>query len=123
MTKAIETSGLGKVYGLTVVVAVLDLRVEPGEVYGFLGPNGARKTTTIRMPLALQRGRSPESLGARPSSRVGLGRGHRRVGYLPGDPELCPRLTGWQHLEWFAEFGGGSSLDRTGSSPSASSWC
>ena len=67
MTKAIDTSGLGNVYGSTAAVADLDIQVEPGEVYGFLGPNGARETTTIRMRLALQR---PISGGPRCSAFI-----------------------------------------------------
>lgn len=102
MTSAIETFGLTKRYGASTAVADLNLRIEPGQVFGFLGPNGAGKSTTIRMLLALQRptrGRArllgfdvaPGSIEVR-----------RRVGYLPGDLELFPRLTGRQHFAWFA---------------------
>ena len=102
MTSAIETHGLAKVYGRTRAVADLDLRVERGEVFGFLGPNGAGKSTTIRMLLGLQRptGGRAEALGLdvwRQSVEV-----HRRVGYLPGDLELYPRLTAEQVIDWFA---------------------
>jgi ABC-2 type transport system ATP-binding protein len=84
-----------------VAVADLDLRIETGQVFGFLGPNGAGKSTTIRMLLALQRptkGRATV-LGldaAEQSVEI-----HRRVGYLPGDLELFPQLTGHQHIDWF----------------------
>lgn len=102
MTPAIETTGLTKTYGSVTAVTGLNLRVEPGQVFGFLGPNGAGKSTTIRMLLALQRptaGRA-KLLGldaAADSVQV-----HRRTGYLPGDLELFPRLTGRQHIAWFA---------------------
>jgi ABC-2 type transport system ATP-binding protein len=46
---AIETRGLGRVFGGRAAVERLDLAVEPGEIFGFLGPNGAGKTTTLRM--------------------------------------------------------------------------
>jgi ABC-2 type transport system ATP-binding protein len=49
----IEASGLTKRFGSRVAVEGLDLRVRPGEIYGFLGPNGAGKTTTIRMLLGI----------------------------------------------------------------------
>jgi ABC-type multidrug transport system ATPase subunit len=49
MTPAIEARGLCKEYGRRLVVDHLDLRVERGEVFGFLGSNGAGKSTTIRM--------------------------------------------------------------------------
>lgn len=101
MSAAIETMGLTKHYGPQIAVDDLTMRVEPGQVFGFLGPNGAGKSTTIRMLLALQRpshGRS-RLLGIDAESHyVDL---HRRLGYLPGDLQLFPRLTGHQHIEWF----------------------
>jgi ABC-2 type transport system ATP-binding protein len=99
---AIETSGLCKDYGPTRAVIDLDLVVEPGQVFAFLGPNGAGKTTTIRMLLALQR-----PAGGR-AAVLGLDSGrdsveiHRRIGYLPGDLMLYPRMTGRQHIAWYA---------------------
>ena len=101
MTSAIETFGLTKRYGATVAVADLNLRIETGQVFGFLGPNGAGKSTTIRMLLALQRPTQGRAtlLGldaAKDSVDV-----HRRIGYVPGDLELVPRLTGRQHIAWF----------------------
>jgi len=102
MNAAIETCGLTKRYGSLTAVAGLNLRVEPGQVFGFLGPNGAGKSTTIRMLLALQRPTSGRA------ALLGLDAGrdctevHRRTGYLPGDLELFPRLTGRQHITWFA---------------------
>jgi ABC-2 type transport system ATP-binding protein len=49
----IETRGLTKQFGRQVAVDSLDLAVPPGAVFGFLGPNGSGKTTTIRMLLGL----------------------------------------------------------------------
>jgi ABC-2 type transport system ATP-binding protein len=46
---AIDVQGLSKSFGHKRVVNGLSLRVEEGEIYGFLGPNGSGKTTTIRM--------------------------------------------------------------------------
>ena len=102
MTAAIETSGLGKDYGPVHAVIDLDLVVEPGQIFAFLGPNGAGKTTTIRMLLALQRPASGRA------AVLGLDSGrdsveiHRRIGYLPGDLTLYPRMTGQQHIGWHA---------------------
>lgn len=101
MANAIETHGLTKTYGATRAVVDLDLTIDTGQVFGFLGPNGAGKTTTIRMLLALQqptRGHA-DILGLdaqRDSVEV-----HRRIGYLPGDLELYPHMTGQQHIDWF----------------------
>jgi beta-exotoxin I transport system ATP-binding protein len=90
------------VYGSTRAVVDLGLQVGAAQVFGFLGPNGAGKTTTIRMLLALQRPTRGEAsvLGLdcqRESVEI-----HRRIGYLPGELELYPRMTGQQHIDWFA---------------------
>jgi ABC-2 type transport system ATP-binding protein len=102
MTAAIETLGLTKSFGATLAVDRLDLQVEPAQVFGFLGPNGAGKTTTIRLLLALQR---PTAGSARMfgldsvDDSVAI---HGRCGYLPGEFELHPRMTGRRVLDWFA---------------------
>ena len=100
---AIWTVGLSKRFGATMAVAGLDLHVDAGQVFGFLGPNGAGKTTTIRLLMALQRptGGRAELFGR--SAWDDAPALHRRVGYLPGELTLHPRLTGAQHLAWFAQ--------------------
>lgn len=73
----IETRGLTKRYGDTVAaVDDLDLSVRRGEVYGFLGPSGAGKTTTLRMLLGLVRptSGSVDVLGAASGAPEGLAR-------------------------------------------------
>ncbi|HWC21363.1 MAG TPA: ATP-binding cassette domain-containing protein [Flexivirga sp.] len=50
---AVETHALAKVFGSQRAVDGIDLQVPTGSVYGFLGPNGSGKTTTIRMLLGL----------------------------------------------------------------------
>ena len=59
---AIHAEGLVYRFGDNVAVDGVDLKVAPGEIYGFLGPNGAGKTTTIRMLATLLR---PDSGTAR----------------------------------------------------------
>ncbi len=59
---AIHAEGLVHRFGDNVAVGGVDLKVVPGEIYGFLGPNGAGKTTTIRMLATLLR---PDSGTAR----------------------------------------------------------
>src|SRR3990172_10947246 len=49
----LETQHLVKRYGDKLAVDDVNLRVHPGEIFGFLGPNGAGKTTTIRMVVGL----------------------------------------------------------------------
>lgn len=55
MTPAIDVAGLTKHFGEKIAVRGLSLRVERGEIYGFLGPNGSGKTTFIRMLCGLLR--------------------------------------------------------------------
>jgi ABC-2 type transport system ATP-binding protein len=107
MTAVIETSGLTKRYGGVAAVSDLNLRVEAGQVFGFLGPNGAGKSTTIRMLMALQRPTEGRATLLGLDAAAGRVAVHRRAGYLPGDLALYPRLTGRQHIDWFARSRGG----------------
>jgi ABC-2 type transport system ATP-binding protein len=107
MAGVIETFGLTKRYGGVTAVSNLNLRVEAGRVFGFLGPNGAGKSTTIRMLMALQRPTEGRATVLGLDAAADSVAVHRRVGYLPGDLELYPRLTGGQHIDWFARSRGG----------------
>jgi beta-exotoxin I transport system ATP-binding protein len=107
VTAAIETEALTKAFGGTLAVDALDLRVEPGQVFGFLGPNGAGKTTTIRMLLDLHRPSAGSARVLGLDSRRDAVAIHARCGYLPGELELYPRMTGERLLDWFAAARGG----------------
>lgn len=98
----IETFSLTKRFGEKVAVDGLSLRVERGEVMGFLGPNGSGKTTTIRLLMGLLRpteGRA--SILGRDCHSDGVAL-KREVGYLPEDPFLYPYLSGLEMLEFVA---------------------
>jgi beta-exotoxin I transport system ATP-binding protein len=104
---AIVTSGLSKDYGSGRGLFDLDLRIEAGEVFGFLGPNGAGKSTTMRLLLDLIRPTAGSaSLLGLDSREQGL-EVRRRVGFLPGDFALHPRMTGAEVLDYLAEIRGG----------------
>jgi beta-exotoxin I transport system ATP-binding protein len=107
---AVETNELTKAFGDTVAVDRLDLRVESGQVFGFLGPNGAGKTTTIRLLLGLHRASSGSACVLGLESRRDSVAIHARCGYLPGELELYPRMTGRGVLDWFARARGGVDL-------------
>jgi beta-exotoxin I transport system ATP-binding protein len=104
---AIATAGLTKDYGSGHGLFDLDLEVGRGEIFGFLGPNGAGKSTTMRLLLNLI---APSSGSAR---ILGLDAAkdslaiRRRVGFLPGDLALYPRLTGRAMLDYLARLRGG----------------
>jgi ABC-type multidrug transport system ATPase subunit len=96
---AIETQGLTKRLGDAAVVDKLDLEVPRGSVYGFLGPNGSGKTTTIRMLLGLiwPTAGSYRMLGENmPGSNA---RVLPQVGALIEGPAFYPWLTGRQNLK------------------------
>ncbi len=92
---AISTKGLSKEFGSLRVVDEVDLVVPAGSVYGFLGPNGSGKTTTIRMLLGLvsPSGGSMEVLGrANPVDAL------HRVGCLVEGPAFHGHLSGVANL-------------------------
>jgi ABC-2 type transport system ATP-binding protein len=102
----ISVAGLVKAFGTTRALDGLDLTVEPGEVHGFLGPNGSGKTTTIRVLLGLLRAEAGhvELLGGDPwRDTVAL---HRRIAYVPGDVSLWPKMTGGEIIDFFARLRG-----------------
>ena len=103
----IETERLTKSYGSHRGIIEVDLAVQQGEVFGFLGPNGAGKTTTIRTLLDLIRPTSGTARVFGIESSADPVAIHRRIGYLPGEFALYDRLTGAQHLEYFANLRGG----------------
>jgi len=95
----IETRGLTRRFGARVAVDNLNLSVPAADVYGFLGPNRAGKTTAIRMLLGLIRPHAGEvHLFGAPvaGNRASL---MRRVGALVESPSLYPHLTGRENLE------------------------
>jgi ABC-2 type transport system ATP-binding protein len=95
---AIATSGLTKRFRSRAVVDALDLHVPRGSVFGFLGPNGSGKTTTIRMLLGLI---SPSAGSIQVLGEAMPDRGARvlpRVGALVEGPAFAPYLSGTANL-------------------------
>ncbi|MFC4542479.1 ABC transporter ATP-binding protein [Halosolutus amylolyticus] len=99
--EAIETTALTKRYGETTAVDRLDLAVPDGTVYGFLGPNGSGKTTTMRMLTGLTTPTSGSATvaGVSVTDRDAL-RSH--IGYLPEEPPLYEQATAYEQLEYVA---------------------
>jgi ABC-2 type transport system ATP-binding protein len=97
---AIEIRNLVKRYGRNVAVDEVSLSVLEGETFGYLGPNGAGKTTTIRCMLGLitPTAGTIEVMGhdARRELKAVLS----LVGYLPGEFNLWPQLTGEDCLDY-----------------------
>jgi len=104
---AVMTRGLSKSYGPVRALRGVDLEVRRGEIFGFLGPNGSGKTTTIRCLLDLIRpsGGSVRVLGLDPQAEPVAVRA--RVGYLPGELRLDDNLTAEGVLHFFNRLRGG----------------
>lgn len=102
----IEVSGLTKHYGAFKAVDDLSFKVFKGDVFGFLGQNGAGKSTTIRMLLTLIR----PTAGSIRIFGMELA-GHRReilsrVGAVIEKPDLYGYLSGYHNLSIFAKLSG-----------------
>ena len=105
---AIRTSRLTKRYGSTLALDALDLSVREGEVYGYLGPNGSGKTTTIRLLLGLHRSSSGHAEVFGHDAWHDPVTAHRRVAYVAGEPFLWPALTAQETFEFLARLHGGT---------------
>ncbi|WP_274655145.1 ABC transporter ATP-binding protein [Paenibacillus humicola] len=98
----LSVEGLKKSIRGKLIIHDVSFDVRKGEIFGFLGPNGSGKTTTIRMLVDL----------IKPTSGVVRICGHdvqrdpeealRHVGCIVENPEVYTYLTGWENLEQFA---------------------
>jgi len=95
----IETELLTKKYGDVIAVDQLSLRVPRGGVFGFLGPNGSGKTTTMGMLLGLVHPTSGEArIFGDPARHPAT---LRRVGAMVESPTFYPYMTGRANLQYF----------------------
>lgn len=107
MSAAIRTVGLTKRFGAHTALREVDLAVPQGSIFGYLGPNAAGKTTTIRLVTGLLRPTAGEV------EVLGLDvNRHReevqaRIGYLPGNFVAYPDLSGEQFLRHIGALRGG----------------
>ncbi|NTW48382.1 MAG: ABC transporter ATP-binding protein [Chlorobiales bacterium] len=99
----IETVGLTKFYGKKKVVDDLSLSVEAGQIFGFLGPNGSGKTTTIGMLLGII---SPTVGEVRIFGSEDLDVARKRIGATLETPNFYPYLSGYDNLRIAAKIKG-----------------
>lgn len=95
---AIETHGLTKAFGEQKAVAGISLSVPKGSVFGFLGPNGSGKTTTIRMLLGLAEASSGEIKLLNHQISKQLQDALPKVGALVEGPAFYPYMSGRNNL-------------------------
>ncbi len=101
-TPMIELVHFTKRYGKLLAVDDLNLRIGPGELFGFIGPNGAGKSTTIRFLATLLRATSGDGLVAGHSVTREPLAVRRSIGYMPDTFGLYDGMRVWDFLEFFA---------------------
>jgi ABC-2 type transport system ATP-binding protein len=99
---AIRLEALTKYYGTVVGLEGLSLEVGQGDVFGFLGANGAGKTTAIRLMMDLLRPTSGRAAVLGFDCQRQAAEARRRIGYLPGEMPMYPELTGAEYLRFLA---------------------
>ncbi len=103
MNHAVQLEGVTKTFGEKVAVDRLDLAVPTGSIYGFVGPNGSGKTTTLRLMLRIFQ---PDDGRV---TVLGVERGNvadERVGYLPEERGLYKRMKVADLITYFARLKG-----------------
>src|SRR6202171_6730809 len=115
--RAIEISGLEKIYNAGFwrkrskrALRPLNLAVEEGEIFGFLGPNGAGQTTTRKILMGLV---FPTSGSARILGREWTDpKVKAQIGFLPEQPYFYDYLTAHELLDYYAQLSGVPGKDR-----------
>jgi ABC-2 type transport system ATP-binding protein len=99
----LELDGLHKRFGDRVALDGLTLAVEPGQLLGFVGANGAGKTTAMRIALGVLR---PDEGEVRWKGEPATPADRARIGYLPEERGLYPRMRARDQLVHFARLHG-----------------
>ncbi len=100
----IQTHGLAKIYKETQALKPLDLMVPKNSIFGFLGPNGVGKTTTMKLLLGLIHPTAGSaSLFGLDSVRDSV-EIRSRIGYLPQEPRFYEHMTARQTLDFTVRF-------------------
>ncbi len=95
----LEACGLTKRYPGVTAVRDVSFGVQPGDVLGYLGPNGSGKTTTVGMITGLLEPTSGHVLFEGRNIADNVVEFRRHVGYVPEEPHLYPFLSGREYLQ------------------------
>ena len=107
-TLAVRLTNVTKTFANHTAVDDLSLEVPAGSVYGFIGPNGSGKTTTIRMILHIFH---PDRGGIEVLGETGTRAANDRIGYLPEERGLYKKMTVRRVLAYYAALKGMGSRD------------
>jgi len=100
----IETENLTKIFGRKLIaVNNVNLSVKEASIYGFLGPNAAGKTTTIRLLLGLIKPSAGSVKIFDEEMTINSSHLRRRIGYLPTDPKFPPKMTPIKYLNFIGK--------------------
>ncbi|WLP91990.1 ATP-binding cassette domain-containing protein [Gordonia sp. NB41Y] len=116
MTGILAVDGLHKRFGDVIALRDMTFDVRPGEIFGFVGSNGAGKSTTMRIILGVLAADSGEvRLGDKPIDLVT----RRKIGYMPEERGLYPKMKVGEQLQFLARLHG---LSAAGALASARHW-
>ena len=103
MQTVLNIQNLTKRYGTRLAVNNLSLSIKPGEIFGFLGANGAGKSTTIKMLTGLTTITGGDAFICGNSVKFKFEKAMENVGAIVEIPEFYNYLTGYQNLKYFAK--------------------
>lgn len=95
----LQTFGLTKQYGKNTAVDKVNMKIKKGDIYGFIGRNGAGKTTVIRMITGLVTPTSGEIELFSQKSKKNINTGLPRIGSIIEHPALYPDFTAYENME------------------------
>src|SRR5690625_5206302 len=106
----LELRGLTRRYGSTLALDNLSLSVSPGQMYGFVGTNGAGKTTAMRIVLGVL---SADAGDVRWDGQLLDADARREFGYMPEERGLYPKMGVLDHLVYVARLHGVPKVEAT----------
>lgn len=107
----LETTNLTKKFGKFTALDGVNLKMTEGEVFGYIGPNGSGKTTTIRALLGILKASGGNVKVFGKDAWLDAVEIHKNIAYVPGDMNLWPNLTGGEVIDLFSGLRG--KVDKT----------